>query len=107
MQTGAPVVQSVLPSLQGSAGLQLSPAVQESHEPPALQTLLAPHGAPARAGIPVSVHLTPFAQSSVPVWQGLPGTQEPPGVQGAQSPSLQTMPAAQSLPLGPLPEARH
>jgi hypothetical protein len=108
--TGAPVVHSILPSLQGwPATSQGMSAWQATHSPVALQTLSAPQPVPAGRFFMASVQVTlPPAQLSVPSWQGLAiGTQASPSAQVPHAPSLQTMPGPQLDPLSALPVSRH
>ena len=67
-QTGAPVVQAILPVLQGiPASSQDMSAVQGVHSPAALQTRLLPQVLPVALARPVSMQLAmPPAQVSVP-----------------------------------------
>lgn len=68
MQTGAPLVQTVVPVRHGAPdGEQLAPAWQLTQLPVAPQTLLVPQLVPAETSFPVSVQTgVPVEQASVP-----------------------------------------
>jgi hypothetical protein len=68
VQTGAPVLQLIIPVRQGLPAIeQAIPALQSAHVPVALQTLFGPQVVPAAAGVPLSVHVAvPVEQTSVP-----------------------------------------
>jgi hypothetical protein len=102
MQTGAPVLQVVVPVRQGRpAMLQLAPAVQSPQAPAALQTRLVPQAVPAGRFVPASMHCgVPVEQDSVPWWQGLLGVHAAPAWQAPHWPAWQTMPAPQVVPFG-------
>ena len=69
--TGAPLVQSILPTLQGSARSQAMPALQATHSPVELQTLSLPQVSPAARFRAASLHTGAApAQSRVPSWRG-------------------------------------
>jgi hypothetical protein len=57
-QTGAPVLQAVVPVRQAfPATVHVAPAVHATHMPVPLQTLSWPHAVPAGTVVPVSVHV--------------------------------------------------
>ena len=68
LQTGAPVLQAVVPVLHGMpTGAQLAPTVQAPQTAVALQTMFGPQGVPAGTFVPRSVQVgVPVAQASVP-----------------------------------------
>jgi hypothetical protein len=68
MQTGAPLLQTVVPVWHGAPeGEQLAPAWQLTQDPVLPQTLLVPQLVPAEATFPVSLQTgVPDEQSSVP-----------------------------------------
>jgi hypothetical protein len=71
-QVGAPVAQEMTPSLHGDGlPLQPLPAVQETHVPEPLQTMLVPQPVPAalfvsstQVDTPVVHEVTPFLQAA-------------------------------------------
>jgi hypothetical protein len=67
-QTGAPVLQVVVPVRQGRAAMvQLAPTLQSMQVPVALQTLSGPQLVPAATTVPVSVQTgAPVEQASIP-----------------------------------------
>jgi hypothetical protein len=102
-QTDVPVVHDVLPYLHGLLGVQVRPAVQET-QLPVLQTMFMPQVAPSASEVPASVQTAlPVEQDSVPLWQGLVGTHDPPAAQATQPPLLQTMFGPQLVPFGRFP----
>jgi hypothetical protein len=93
--------QTDLPTWQGLAGVQASPAEQATHAPP-LQTVPVPHDVPSGA-FPDSKHTgAPVLQTVMPVRQGFPGiAQVDPAAQVAQVPvASQTIPLPQTVPTG-------
>ena len=80
MQTGAPVLQAMVPRLHGfPGGVQIVPATQAAQAPPALQTMSVPHEVPAATLVPLSMHAGAVpVQTSVPVWHLFVGVQAPP-----------------------------
>ena len=65
MQTGAPVVQTIVPARHRSAGEQAVPAAQAAHAP-LLHTMFTPQTVPFACALPVSMHdSTPFAEQTV------------------------------------------
>jgi hypothetical protein len=68
VQTGAPLLQTVVPVRQGAPeGEQLAPAWQLTQLPVAPQTLLVPQLVPAETSLPLSLQTgVPVAQASVP-----------------------------------------
>jgi hypothetical protein len=110
IQTAEPVVQEKVPVVQGFPVGQLPPWSQGRHWPPRQKFLLRlePHGVPSMA-FPFSLHTgVPLAQVVVPVRHGA-GSHAILSTQVAHAPSLQTLPAPQSLlvPLGALPVTMH
>jgi hypothetical protein len=102
-QTDAPVEHEVWPTLQGSVGVQATPAVHGT-QLPELQTWFTPQPVPLLSSVPVSMQVgLPVVQICVPLWQGLAGVQEPPDVHGTQLPSLHTRLLPQDVPLPTLP----
>ena len=67
-QTGAPVLQVVVPVRQGlPLTVQLAPTVQSPQAPAALQTLFVPQLVPAGTSVPLSLQTgVPVAQASKP-----------------------------------------
>ena len=67
-QTGAPVLQVVVPVRQGlPVTVQFAPTVQSPQAPAALQTLFVPQLVPAATSVPLSVQTgVPVEQASVP-----------------------------------------
>jgi len=101
MQVIAPVEQVVMPVLQ-VVGLPLHdwPAVQATHEPAPLQTMLVPQLTPGALALPSLQVIAPVAQDVVPLMQmfGLP-VHDVPAVHDTQPPEpLQTMLAPQLVP---------
>jgi len=89
-QTDVPVEHEVWPTLQGSVGVQATPAVQGT-QLPELQTWFVPQLVPLLISVPVSMQVgLPVVQICVPAWHGLLGAQATPDVHGTQLPSLQT-----------------
>jgi hypothetical protein len=87
-QTGAPVVQAILPALHVSGRSQGMSATQATHSPVALQTLSVPQLSPGGRARALSLQTgTAPAQSRVPSWQGFMGRQLPPVMQVVQAPS--------------------
>ena len=80
MQTGAPVLQAIVPRLHGlPGGVQLVPATQAVHTPLALQTMSVPHDVPAATLVPLSLHTGAAPeQESVPLWHLFVGVHDPP-----------------------------
>jgi hypothetical protein len=73
--------------------------VQATHAPDK-QTRFVPQPVPSWTDALVSVQVAvPAEQSSVPVWQGLVGTQGDPELHALHSPLLHTIPVPQALPL--------
>ena len=101
VHTDVPVVQDVVPFLQGLLCEQVSPAMHTTHFP-VLQTRLAPQLVPSATAVPLSAHTdVPLLQVNVPLWQGLAGgVQAPPGVQAAQTPLSHTLFTPHDVPLG-------
>lgn len=67
--TGAPVLQTVVPTRQGlAATTQVAPKTHDAQEPAASQTMSFPHGAPAATFIAVSVQEdAPAVQTRAPL----------------------------------------
>jgi hypothetical protein len=99
-----PLAHEVVPSLHGSSGVHMVPAVQ-GPQLPAWQTWLVPQLVPSGRAVPVSWQVEePVVQVSVPVWQGLlVGVQGPPAVHGAQVPLLHTRLVPHGVPFATLP----
>lgn len=90
VHTETPVAHEVTPSLHGSDGVQATPAVHGT-QLPVRQTWFGPQLMPLAIAVPVSWQVAvPVVQVSVPVWQGLGGTQAPPGTQSRHIPLLHT-----------------
>lgn len=51
LQTGVPLEQAVTPSAQACEGVQLSPALQDTHTPAPSQTCAVPQLVPAPTGV--------------------------------------------------------
>jgi hypothetical protein len=102
MQTGAPVLQAVVPVRHGlPATEQAAPATHVTHVPAELQTLSCPHALPGGTPIPVSLQVGAApAQSSRPVWHALVGVHASPVTHGLHVPSWQTRPEPQVEPFG-------
>jgi hypothetical protein len=103
--TMLPVEQELVP-FRHVVGLpvQLPPAVQATHVPEPLQTMLVPQGVPPVLLVPSTQVMLPLAQAVVPFLHVLFGlvVQEAPAVQATQTPEpLQTMFVPQLTP-GPL-----
>ena len=102
-QVEVPVVQDVVPVLQGLDGEHANPDVHDVHTPP-LQTRLVPHAVPSASEVVESLHTgAPVAQLNVPLWQVLVGVQAVPLLQAAQAPALQTMAVPHDVPAALLP----
>jgi hypothetical protein len=101
-QTGAPVLQTVMPVRQGFPGTgQLDPATHATQVAVALQIMSFPQEVPAARLIPVSVHAaTPPVQVSAPLLHGFVGVQASPATQAVHTPAWQTMPIPQDAPSG-------
>jgi hypothetical protein len=86
VQTGAPVVQTMLPTRQGRpVTSQAMPSVQAS-QLPLWQTRLAPQIVPFAWRSVISMHdIAPSRQTNCPLWQGLAGTHAPPATQTGAS----------------------
>jgi len=101
-QTGAPLVQAIIPFLQALLGLvvQDMPAVQATQVPEPLQTMFVPQLAPADLLPPSMQVMAPVVHMVVPFRQGLGlPVQDMPAVQPMQLPEpLQTMLVPQLLP---------
>jgi hypothetical protein len=68
MQTGAPVLQAVIPLLHGLPGTAQSlPATHATHAPWPLQTMSVPHVVPAATLVLASAHAIDGEQLSVPL----------------------------------------
>jgi hypothetical protein len=63
-QADAPLVQSILPTLQGSLGSHIAPALQLTHEPSGPQTLPVPQAVAGGTDVPVSLQVGPAAAHS-------------------------------------------
>jgi hypothetical protein len=103
MQTGAPVLQAVVPVRHGLFAMeQVDPTTHATQVPVELQTLSCPQAAPAGTFIPRSTQVgDALEQSSVPVWQALAaGVHTSPVTHGLQMPSWQTRPAPHDEPFG-------
>jgi hypothetical protein len=99
-QRGEPIEQSMEPLWHGSIGVQIAPWLHALHAPAPSQTMFAPHGEPAGAFEPVSVHTAmPVEHDVVPTWHAFGGTQVEPWAQEAHAPLLQTRLAPQDVPL--------
>jgi hypothetical protein len=97
-----PVWQVVVPSWQGSLGVQLPPAVQLPQVPP-LHTLLVPHEVPS-ATFPVSAQTdVPVAHDVAPVRQAFAGVQLTPAMQLPQVPALHTLLFPHDVPFATFP----
>ena len=97
-----PVWQVVVPSWQGSLGVQLPPAVQLL-QTPALHTLLVPHEVPF-VTFPVSAQTeVPVAHDVAPVRQAVAGVQLTPAMQLLQVPPLHTLLVPHEVPLARFP----
>ena len=80
IQTGAPVLQAMVPRLHGfPVGVQIVPATHATQAPVALQTISVPHEVPAATLVPLSVHdgAEPV-QTSVPLWHLFAGVHAAP-----------------------------
>jgi hypothetical protein len=101
--TEAPVEHDVVPTLHGSVGVHATPAVHGT-QLPELQTWFTPQPVPLASDVPVSMQVwLPVEQICVPVWQGLPGVQEPPDAHGTQLPSLHTRLLPHDVPFAMFP----
>jgi hypothetical protein len=88
--TELPVEQEVRPTLHGSGGVHVAPAVHGT-QLPVLHTWFIPQPVPLATAVPVSWQVAlPVVQVSVPVWHGLVGVQAPPAAHAMQAPLLQT-----------------
>ena len=72
-----------------------------------LQTLSVPQAVPLVTAVALSRHPIAGAQTVVPEWHGLVGTQERPAEHATQTPPLQTWPVPQDIPSCALPDSRH
>jgi hypothetical protein len=91
VQTGAPELQTMVPTWHLLVGVHAIPAVHATHALALLHTMFVPHEAPAALLAP-STHIDePVAQDVVPTLQGVGLLVQPvrPGVQVAQVPDLQ------------------
>ncbi len=106
--TGAPVEQSIAPVWHGVAGVQLAPALHDTHAPAALQTMPVPHDVPAGRAAPATHTAAPVEHSTAPVRHGSDGEQLMPALHDTHAPeALHTMPAPHDVPAGRLPVSRH
>jgi hypothetical protein len=103
MHVCVPVEQEVMPVWQG-AGVQLAPAVHETHCP-LLQTMLVPQEVPFVAFEPVSKHeMPPSSQWMAPTSHGAEGgTQGAPFVHAWHVPLSQYRLAPHEVPFAALP----
>src|SRR6185369_16221766 len=87
MQTGAPVLQAVIPLLHGLPGTAQSlPATHATQAPWPLQTRSVPHDVPAATLVLASVQEIDGEQVSVPLWHLLVGWQAAPAWHCAHAP---------------------
>jgi hypothetical protein len=103
VQTGDPLLQTSVAVWHGFVDVQELPAAQAMQLPPLLQTLSVPQGVPGWALVPLSLHTGPLAQTRVPRWQALVGTQLSPTLHWTQAPALHTWSVPQLLPSAALP----
>ena len=103
-QAGAPVAHETVPLLHGDGlPLQPLPAVQATHVPVPLQTMLVPHVVPAALLVSSRQVSTPVVHALIPLTQAACGfvEQAMPAVHSVHWPlALQTMLAPQPLPAG-------
>ena len=99
-------MQLCLPTWHGLVGVQDTPWVQATHEPPS-QTLLVPHEVPLARWLPVSMQSdVPVEQLVVPTSHALSGVHATPSVHETHEPSSQIslvpheVPLAAWLPVG-------
>ncbi|MGC4086963.1 MAG: hypothetical protein QM756_03495 [Polyangiaceae bacterium] len=106
--TELPVLHEVVPVLQALVGWQVTPAVHET-QLPVLQTRLVPQLAPSAREVVVALHTgVPDEHDNVPVLHGLAvGVQVLPSAHATQAPAEHTLPVAQGVPFGALPETSH
>jgi hypothetical protein len=107
VQTGAPVVQTILPTRHGlPVTAQSMPATQLS-QLPLWQTLSTSQTVPFACRSVSSMHdRTPSMQTNCPLWHALVGTHEPPATQVGASvlpPSGLVLPPVPTVPLTPPP----
>ena len=88
-QTGAPVLQTVMPTRQGlPATMHADPETHATQLPESLQTKSLPHEVPTARFVPVSVQeFVPAAQTREPLWQGFVGVQAAPPMQATHVPA--------------------
>jgi hypothetical protein len=103
-QTDVPVAHEVVPTLQGSDGVHVTPAVHGTQLPDR-QTWFVPQLVPSASAAPLSWQVeVPVMQVSVPLWQGLLiGVQAPPAVHATQFPLLHTRLLPQAVPFATFP----
>ncbi len=91
LQTGRPVLQSVVPVWHGLVGMQLAPGVHEV-QTPLSQTMLVPHEVPLVTGVVVSLHTgVPVVHPMAPSTHGLGGVpHDVPAVHPTHRPLSQT-----------------
>ena len=99
----APVAHENTPIAHGSAGVQLPPAEQVTHDP-AAHTRPTPQLVPLASEVAASLHTgAPVPQAIVPLRHGLlDGTQLAPATQSTHAPTPHTRPVPQLVPLAAL-----
>jgi len=117
VQTGAPVVQTMLPTRHGLPVTLQAMSATQSLQVPFPQTLSAPHTVPFACRSDSSMQvIAPSLQTNMPLWHGLAGTHEPPATQlltgtstalesmNVASPGLESkMSPASTAPVPPVP----
>ena len=114
VQTGKPKAQLVAAvRAQGFVDWQATPSAPgHARQAPPPHTRFVPQETPSGTGVPPSTHVS-GPQATVPVWQGLRGTQAPPAAQGVgrHDPLVQaageTQTRASEVPSGTVAVSRH
>ena len=97
VHTGAPVVQTMVPTRQGLPGTSHAMPAWHAAHVPLLQAMLVPHSVPLACRSGSSPHdIAPSMHTNAPLWQALAGTHAPPamhvGASGLTPPSLPAVP---------------
>jgi hypothetical protein len=107
VQTGAPVVQTILPTRHGRPVTSQAMSATHDSQLPLRQTMSAPQTVPFACRPGSSMHvIAPSLQTNIPWRQGLAGTQAPPATQlltGTSTPPASTNTPPPVLPPRPPP----
>lgn len=107
VHTGAPVEHSTSAVRQGFEAAHVSPWVQETQVPCALQTLPSPQELPAGRSPPVKQTGVPLEHDTAPCLHGSAGAHEAPSTHATQAPSEHTSFEPQAVPFGAFPKGTH